>query len=369
VLVTSIVLLVLSLGSFATGVAVARRDVPPGFDDVLRTARELRARAARPVSNEVLARAAIRGMLRALGDRYAVLLGPEGTRSVDSLISGRAVGIGVWLQPAAEGLTVSAVVPRSPAADAGLRSDDLLVSVDGHDVTGARGSDVPGLLRGPDGSRVSVDVRRGDRILHFSLLRARITVATVDSRMLPGDIGLVHVFEFASGTADSIRSQVRSLVADGARGIVIDLRQNPGGLASEAFATASVFIDGGLIATIKQRGTPDQRIYADGDALRPFPMVVLVDGGTASSSELVSGALQDRGRATIVGERTFGKGSVLSVESLGSGDDITFTTALFFTPAGHPVEGRGITPDIAVAGAVDGDPQLDAAVDAVLGGG
>ena len=139
-----------------------------------------------------------------------------------------------------------------------------------------------------------------------------------------------------------------------------------GGLADEGYRTASVFIDGGLIATIRRRGEPDQRVSAQGDALPVFTMAVLVDGGTASASEIVTGALQDHARATVVGERTFGKGSVLSLEPLGSGQDITFTSALFLTPAGHAVEGVGITPDVAVASAGTGDEQLDAAVRAVL---
>jgi carboxyl-terminal processing protease len=359
-------LLGLTSSAFVAGNRLARRDVPAGFDDVLATARELHAHAAHAVSEEALARAAIRGMLRSLGDRYASLLGGAQSRSVDDLVSGTFVGIGVFLAPGTGGLRISSVVPNTPAERAGLKAGDLLVSVDGHDVTGTNVGSASTYLRGSAGTAVSIEVRRGHSDLRFSVRRERIPLSEVESRMLSRGVGYVRVLEFARGTADDVRGQVKDLVANGAAGIVLDLRRNPGGLAEEGYGTASVFLANGLIATIRQRGAPDQRVSVEGDALPFFPLAVLVDGATASASEIVTGALQDHARATVVGERTFGKGSVLSLESLGSGQDITFTSALFYTPSGHAVEGIGITPDVVVAGTGTGDAQLDAAVQAVV---
>jgi carboxyl-terminal processing protease len=356
----------LAVSSFTAGRLAERPNLPQGFDAVISAANELHARAAHPVTDQELAQAAIRGMLDALGDPYATLLDPGQTRSIDDLISGTFVGIGIWISTSKGGSVVSAVIRNTPASRAGLKAGDLLVKVNGRSVHGLALPSVSSLLHGPEGTTVSLEVRRGSSLLRVSLRRQSLPLPLVDSRMLAHRIGYVRLFQFARGAGDQVRARTKALLDRGAIGIVFDLRGDPGGLVDEAYRTVGVFIDHGVITTIRQRGEPDHKVYAQGDALATFPMAVLVDGGTASASEITSGALQDDRRAVLVGTRTFGKGSVLNVESLpGTAQDITFTTAFFYTPNGHQVEGIGITPDFAVA-AGPKDPQLARAVRAVL---
>jgi carboxyl-terminal processing protease len=185
-----------------------------------------------------------------------------------------------------------------------------------------------------------------------------------------GDVAYVHPLRFGRGTAEALRRDLQVLLGRGARAIILDLRGNGGGLAEEAVATASLFLSEGVVAHVRS-AAGEEELSVEGDPLtRQLPLAVLVDGGTASAAELVAGALQDRGRATVVGTQTFGKGSVLSVERVGgSGAAIQFTTAFFLTPEGHRIEGRGILPDVPVLPGGPSDAQLDRAVRVVLGEG
>jgi carboxyl-terminal processing protease len=185
--------------------------------------------------------------------------------------------------------------------------------------------------------------------------------------MLRGDVAYAHPLRFGEGTADRLAAELQRLLDAGAQGLVLDLRGNPGGLAEEAVGAASLFLSGGVVARVRSAGGELEELTARGDPLdRQVPMAVLVDGGTASASELVAGALQDRDRAQVVGTPTFGKGAVLSVEEVGSGSAIRFTTGYFVTPDGHAIEGRGIVPDVAVLPGGPTDAQLERAIHVVL---
>ncbi len=368
ILLATAIAAVLASSAFTAGYRLAAdRDVP-AFERVIETARELRDRAAHPLSEDDLANAAIQGMLDALGDPYAAILDPGQRSQVGELLNGSIVGIGVWLDPDPQGLRISSVVPGSPADKAGLVAADVIAMIDGRAIRST--ADRSGIehLRGPAGSPVELVVLRAGRRLEITVVRARLPVTNVATRTMEGGIGYVRVYQFGTRTSDQLRQAVQGLLAQQARAIVLDLRDNPGGLADEAFRAADVFIGSGLLATMRERGKDPRPVYASGNALRPFPMAVLTNRGTASAAEILAGALQGRDRATLVGGRTFGKGSVLSVEAPGSnGPTIEFTTAFFYTPDGQAVEGRGIRPDIAVAPGA-GDPQLDRAMHVLLAG-
>lgn len=358
---------VLSVASAALGYRLGRPEVPSPFDQLVRTARELEARAARPISEEELVRAAIQGMLQALGDPYAAVLDEEDRRSLETLLSGTLVGIGVYLQGTGDGLRVASTLEGTPADRAGLRAGDLIVAVDGHDVRGLSVEWAGAFFTGPVGSVVRLEVLRGEDPLVFEIPREEIALSDVESRVLEGDVGYVRVFQFARGAADQLESAVLELLAGGAVGLVLDLRGNAGGLAEEAYEAAGLFLDGGVVARIRGSGGAERTVTAEGEPIPPIPVVVLIDGGTASASEILAGALQDRGRALLVGTRTFGKGSVLSVDDLEAGGaSIQFTSGYFLTPNGHLVEGQGIAPDLVVPAGDSGDPQLDRAVAEVL---
>lgn len=360
---------VVAAASFFAGARLAG-DAPAGFGEVAEVARDIEERSARPVSEEELVEAAIRGMLQVLDDPYAAYLDPKRAGQVQDMLTGSFVGLGVWLEQADDGLRVTSVLEGSPAARAGIIPGDLVLEADGRPVAELSVGQTSELLEGPEGTSVALTLRRSDETREVRVERTRISLTDVQARMLRGDVAYAHPLQFGEGTADRLRSELGDLLARGASGLVLDLRGNAGGLAEEAIRTASLFLAGGVVARTVRDGEQEE-LAVDGAPLdRQVPMAVLVDGGTASASELVAGALQDRGRATIVGTTTFGKGSVLAVQEVGgSGSAIQFTVSFFLTPDGHRIEGRGILPDVPVLPGGPTDAQLDRAVQVVLGEG
>jgi carboxyl-terminal processing protease len=358
---------VLPAAAFTAGARLNQQRVE-GFDQVAATGHRLLEQSALPLTLDQLVEAAIRGMLDATGDPYAGLLEPEDQAELDQLIGGTIVGIGVWLQEERRGLRVTSVIPDTPAERAGLEPGDLIVLIEGKPVPDAPGADRTRALRGKAGTFVRLTVLRGTERIALRIRRERIPVPDVNAKMLPKKIGYAHLHQFGDGAAAELRAAVDGLLDQGAVGIVLDLRDNPGGLAREAFEAASLFIDSGLIATIEARGADPQEVKATGTAIDgDFPLVALVNGNSASASEILAGALLDRGRARLVGTRTFGKGSVLAVETVeGDGPLIQYTTAFFIRPNGEPVEGRGIMPDVPVAQGGAADLQLRRAIQLVL---
>src|SRR5919108_2634370 len=354
-----LILAVVAGGSFFAGTRVGDDDLQ-GFEAVADAARDIRERAAHPVSDRQLVQGAIRGMLQVLDDPYAAYLDPRRAREVRDLLSGSFVGIGVWLEEARDGLRVSSVLPGSPAADAGIVPGDLLLEAAGRSVRRLAVSQASGLLQGPEGSTVTLLLRSGGATEQVDVRRERISLVDVQARMLRGDVAYAHPLQFGDGTAERLRSELAELLGRGATAIVLDLRGNGGGLADEAVRTASLFLTDGPVALMVGGEDGREEVLVEGEPLgRQVPVAVLVDGGTASSAELVAGALQDRQRAEVVGTPTFGKGSVLAVEDVGgSGSAIQFTVSYFLTPDGHRIEGRGILPDVPVLPGGPTDAQL-----------
>ncbi|KQX17304.1 peptidase S41 [Streptomyces sp. Root431] len=281
------------------------------------------------------------------GDRWGAVYDKKEYADFEQALDGAYTGVGLSAGRAAEGggVKVTRVQPGGPAERAGLRAGDRLVSVDGRPVGALSVSEVVSLLRGDGvpGSAVVLRVERGRAVRTETLLRARLATDPVSVRRLDDGAVLIKVAAFTKGAGSRVRDAVRD--APAGAGVLLDLRGNSGGLVAEAAVAASAFLDGGLVATYDVEG--EQRaVYADGGGDTGRPLVALIDGGTMSAAELLTGALQDRGRAVTVGSRTFGKGSVQMPSALPDGSVAELTVGHYRTPAGHAVDGRGITPDL-----------------------
>ncbi|WP_406372296.1 S41 family peptidase [Streptomyces sp. NBC_00647] len=292
--------------------------------------------------------AAARAVSRS-GDRWGAVYSQGDYEEFEEALDGQYTGVGLWARRERDGrIEVTRVRTGSPAAAAGIREGDRLRTVDGAKVDGRPVTEVVSLLRGDAddaaaGTKVSLGLERGTRTWSRTLRRARLSTDSVTVSRLTGDVTMIKVDAFTKGVGDAVRSAVGR--APGRAGIVLDLRGNSGGLVTEAVTAASAFLDGGLVATYDVNGA-QRALHADSGGDTARPLVALVDGGTMSAAELLTGALQDRGRAVVVGSRTFGKGSVQMPSRLPDGSVAELTVGHYRTPAGRSVDGRGITPDL-----------------------
>ncbi|MFD9793269.1 S41 family peptidase [Streptomyces sp. NPDC059070] len=297
------------------------------------------------------------------GDRWGAVYDPSAYEQFEDALDGRYTGVGLWARRTGDGrVEVARLQSGGPAARAGIRAGDRLRTVDGRAVDGLPVTEVVALLRGEGataGSRVVLGLERAGRSWSESLHRAELTTEAVTVSTLPGGDVLIKVAAFTKGSGERVRTAVRR-APDGA-GVLLDLRGNTGGLVTEAASAASAFLDGGLVATYDVHGR-QRALYADRGGDTGRPLVVVVDSGTMSAAELLTGALQDRGRAVTVGSRTFGKGSVQMPTDLPDGSVAELTVGHYRTPAGHGVDGRGITPDVPVT------EHAQARAETVLGG-
>ncbi|MGH8895072.1 MAG: S41 family peptidase, partial [Actinomycetes bacterium] len=298
-------------------------------------------------------RAAVEGMQRALGDRWSTYYGRSEFASFRAALEGQYSGVGLWLRGssggARDGVEVGSVQPGSPAERAGVRTGDVLLRVGSRDVTASDVPTVAGLLRGPADSTVRVAVRRGSATRTVTLTRATFTTADVSVQRLRGNIARLTVTAFSRGVgADVARALDAGRHEEPAGGVILDLRDNPGGLLDEAVSVASAFLDGGPVVSYERRGRPEETLdaFAGGDVATP--LVVLVDASTASAAEVVAAALQDRNRAVVVGTRTYGKGSVQEPSTLSDGSALELTVGRYLTPAGRSLDGVGVEPDVVV---------------------
>ncbi|MGW2287275.1 S41 family peptidase [Streptomyces phaeochromogenes] len=352
---TSVLAAGAATGSFDTpgrkSPSPSARSAPAGHqEEVTDAAAEAMADGKSPVE------AAERAVSRS-GDRWGAVYSQGEYEEFEEALDGQYTGVGLWARRERDGrIEVTRVQSGSPAQAAGIREGDRLRSVDGRRVDGRPVTEVVSLLRGDAtdasaGTTVALGLERGTRAWRETLRRARLSTDSVTVRELPGGVTVIKVAAFTKGSGDLVRTAVAD--APTGTGVVLDLRGNSGGLVTEAVTAASAFLDGGLVATYDVNG--DQRaLHADpgGDTTRP--LVALVDGGTMSAAELLTGGLQDRGRAVVVGSRTFGKGSVQMPSRLPDGSVAELTVGHYRTPSGRGVDGRGITPDLeAEAGALE----------------
>lgn len=324
-----------------------------------------------PLDDEALMEGALRGMLSTLGDPHTDYMDPETFARVNESMSGAYEGIGatVRLNETLGGLELVSIMPGSPAEAAGLQPGDTIVEVDGQDVTSQGQNEIIAQVRGPAGTVVRLGIHRPGEpeLLYFNVTRDRIKVSSVAWEILEDGIGYIRLNQFEFSTGQAMRDAIREMGGDSLKGLILDVRANPGGYLTTAIDVASAFLDSGPV--VIERG-PDREYTHEalGDAIATkVPMVVLVDEGSASASELIAGALQDRGRATIIGMPTFGKGSVQVWRELSNGGGIRITISRWYTPNGRSVSEVGIEPDVRVAFdptlSPDGDTQLEAAID------
>ncbi|KOY59638.1 S41 family peptidase [Streptomyces sp. XY332] len=345
-----------ALGAAGAGLTAAGTQTPAAGSEAPREGgtadREAVARAAAEAAAEGKSgKKAAQEVVSRSGDRWGMVYDQGEYAAFADDLDGRWTGVGLWIESRSDDrIAVEKVQPGSPAARAGLRAGDRLLSVDGHPVTGLRVCDVVALLRGAAGTPVVLHLTRDGVDRTETLRREQLHTEPVTVRELPGGITVIKVASFTRGSGEQVRAAVRA--ASSGAGFMLDLRGNPGGLVTEAVTAASAFLDGGLVATYDVRGA-QRALYASpgGDTARP--LVALVDGGTMSAAELVTGALQDRGRAVAVGTRTFGKGSVQMPTELPDGSVAELTVGTYRTPAGRSLDGDGITPDLAAGDGVE----------------
>ena len=297
-----------------------------------------------------LVRGAIRGMLRTL-DPHTTYLNPEFFKEMQVETTGRFGGLGVEISIRDGVLTVVTPIEDTPAYKAGVQAGDQIILIEEEPTKDLSLQEVVKKLRGKPGTKVKISVRRKDEkeLLPFTITRRIIRIKSVRSRMLPEDIAYIRVRSFQNGTGREVLDALSSLEDEGAKALVLDLRNNPGGLLSQAVSVSDIFLEAGSLIVYTKGRMADQehRFTSTHDALGgEIPMAVLVNAGSASASEIVAGALQDLGRAKLIGVKTFGKGSVQTVVPLTDGSGLRLTTALYFTPKGRRIQGEGIEPDI-----------------------
>ena len=307
------------------------------------------------IDDHALMEKAVRGMVAAL-DSHSAYLDSSEYEEIRLSTMGSYPGVGI--EVAAEDGVVRILKPLdgSPAQLAGLKAGDAIIRIDDHDI----GVDLAGAIahmRGPSGSRVRFAIRRDGAagLLEFDLRRAEVEVHSVTQQTLEPGFGYVRITTFTETTARELRHAITRLMRDNngpLKGLILDLRNNPGGVLEAGVAVAQDFLDGGVIVTADGR-TPESRFRMDavsGDLLHGAPLVLLVNGGSASASEIVAGALKDHGRALLVGHTTYGKGSVQTVMPLSHGGALKLTTSRYFTPSGASIQGRGLVPDVLESG-------------------
>lgn len=329
------------------------------------------ARAGAHLDGHALVTAAVRGELAALHDPYTVAFQPPQFVKFNAFLGNESFGgVGAIVSfDAAHGVArIERVLPGGPARAAGLRDGDAIVDIDDRAVAQIGGERLRDALRGRIGTTVRLAVARGDERLHFAVVRAKVRDPEVRATML-GAVGYLALSRFGDRAGTELAAAVADLRARGAAAFVLDLRGNGGGYGDEATAVAAIFLAGPVFITQDRAGTA-KIARATMRAPFPEPLAVLVDGDTASAAEIVAGALQDAGRATLVGTRTFGKGLVQSVFPLPDGSALKITTARYTTPKGRDIDRIGIVPGVVVsepAGAVRGDPVTDAQLARALG--
>jgi carboxyl-terminal processing protease len=326
-----------------------------------------------PVDDEALMRGAIEGMLEALEDPHTAYLEPDQYQELTTQLQGEEEyeGIGAWVDTTSDYLTIISPMPGSPAEKAGLQTGDKIYAIDGEDMTGIDGEVVRKKVLGPAGSTVTLTIlREGEELFDVEITRASINVPSLDSRMLENNIGYIHLYVFGDQTRDELRSAIRELLAEDAQGLILDLRYNGGGYLTTAIDVASEFIDEGVLM-YEEFGDGERKTYnaKRGGLATDIPLVVLINEGSASASEIVAGAIQDRGRGELVGATSFGKGSV-QIPTVLKNDQgaVRITIARWLTPDGRTIHGTGLTPDFEVPitdedRAENLDPQLDKAIE------
>lgn len=343
-------------GPLQTNASTSMAD-QPGFDTLQSVWDYIHDEFVDPdlVDDQALLYGAARGMVESLGDTgHSSFLDPDQAKAFKAALSGELIGLGVSLEFDNGEPVVVAPVKDSPAEEAGIQAEDIIVEIDGIPTLGMSEAEVSQHLRGEEGDPVTLTIDRAGEsdLIEVTVVRRRIDLDPVTWSLLPNGMAIVQLHAFSTGAGQELTKALQEIAAAGAtRGIVLDMRNNPGGLVSEAKQVASQFMpEGSTVYLQQERGGTDQPVITDGNdgAALDVPLVVLVNRGSASASEIVAGSLRDNGRADIVGERTYGTGTVVSTYDLDGGAALALGTAFWKTPSGELVWKIGLEPDVAV---------------------
>lgn len=374
---------ILFAGAYTMGVAnwplrdlgLLNTQIPPEAEEVFDPFWEVWNLAQRqyfdqPLDETLLMEGAIEGMLARLGDPNTRYLAPAAEESARDTMEGEIQGIGVTVEMVDDRITVVAPFEGSPAEAAGIRPGDVFLQADGVDLAGMDLSEAASLIRGPAGTTVRILVLRDTETFELEVERAVVQIPSVRGEMLEGDIAYVRLSRFANRTAEELQEILDDLLSQDPGGMILDLRNNPGGGLDASVDIADQFLDEGIVLT-EQFGTGREQVFRSSESglAQEIPLVVLVNEGSASASEVVAAAIHERDRGVLVGATTFGKGTVQTWHALSNGGGVRITTARWLTPHGNWINEEGLTPDISVAleepqpdGSFE-DSQLQAAIE------
>jgi len=323
-----------------------------------------------PVDDLTLMRGAIEGMLAALGDKHTSYMTPEEFKQANESLEGEYEGIGAWVDITGNYVEIISPMRGSPAAEAGLQPKDKVIGIDGEDMTGIPGDLVLQRILGQAGTDVTITIQRGDEVFEVIITREHIVVPTVDYEMLDNNIAYIALYNYGDNSTDQLRAALQALLAQNPDGLIFDLRDNGGGYLNTAIEVVSEFIGDGVVM-YEQYGNGETYSYEalPGGLATDIPLVVLVNTGTASASEITAGAIQDLGRAPLVGVTSYGKGSVQSWIALeDEAGGVRVTIARWLTPDGRQISAVGLEPDYVVEMTAEDyeeglDPQLEKAIE------
>lgn len=346
-----------------------------GSDDVVGTAKFFRAlqivksRYVEDVPMDTLMTGAIKGMVASLGDPHSVYMDSKLYKEFMIETAGSFGGVGIVIGVKDKLLTVVSPIEGTPGEKAGIKSGDKIVKIDNQETKDMALDEAVNKIRGPEGTQVTLTIVRGSEAPRdYALTRSNIQIKTVAGKILPDNIGYIRISMFNENTAADFIRTYQDLEKQGMKGIILDLRDNPGGLLEESVKVAGSFVPRGPVVSVVARDGTRETHSSNLEAVK-YPAVVLVNGGSASASEIVAGAIQDTGSGTLVGTKTYGKGSVQTLLRLGNGDAVKLTIAKYLTPNDRSINGIGIEPDVAVEMPESRQPgedvQLDKAVEII----
>ena len=343
---------VATTGNFLVGnkliVTVDSNETAAGIKKLLALKEQIGLEYYQDVDNTTLIDGAIKGMFDSLGDPYSTYFTSEEFSKYMEMATGVYEGIGVVVTEDEQGVTyVIAPQKGTPAEAAGIKTGDKIIKVDGEDVTTIGSDAVVAKVKGPADTTVNIAIARGEEIIEMSLVRKTIEARTVESRVI-GDKGYIQISEFTDKTADDFETQLTELMAQNITGLVIDLRSNPGGGVQEAVEIADRILGETMVVYTVDKNGNKTEYTSDGTEQLNLPMVALVDGGSASSAEILAGALQDTGAAQLIGTKTFGKGIVQEIISLTDGGGFKVTNSEYFTPNGNNIHEKGLEPNVVI---------------------
>lgn len=325
------------------------------FGNLLKVISLIRTQYLHPVDSTTLVDGAVKGLVESLNDPYSVYLEPRTFAQLQQQIKGSFGGLGILVGIKQQYITVVRVYQGTPAAREGVAAGDIITRIDERDARGLELETAISLMRGPVGSKVTLTVNRPSaaKPIQISLVREEISVPTVEGRVIPDTkIGYLVISQFTERTAEEMREALTKLQNEHIKGILLDLRDNPGGELLSAVKVAERFVPKGPVVHVDYRIGRDNTLYSEGKTLQ-LPLVVLINGGSASASEILAGAVKDTGAGTLVGSRTFGKGIVQTVFPLEHGAGLKLTTARYLTPNGNYIHEKGVEPDMLVEAGED----------------